>query len=91
MEIGTKAAQFPDNEYINRIFVAVWVKYYKGCYPVFPPAIDWYRRQETEAPLTRKSWDWSLGFSQCVLFLDWPEQMEGGPGYSSIRIPAPSR
>jgi hypothetical protein len=54
------------------------VHYYKGCYPVFPPAIDCYSRQETEAPLTRKSWDWSLGFSQCALFLDCLEQMERG-------------
>jgi hypothetical protein len=24
MEIGTEAAQFPEKEYINEIFVAVW-------------------------------------------------------------------
>jgi hypothetical protein len=26
MEIGTEATQFPEKEYINRIFVAVWLK-----------------------------------------------------------------
>jgi hypothetical protein len=25
MEIGTEAAQFPEKEYINGIFLAVWV------------------------------------------------------------------
>jgi hypothetical protein len=27
VEIGTEAAQFPEKEYINVIFVAVWTKY----------------------------------------------------------------
>jgi hypothetical protein len=37
MEIGIKAAQFPEKKYKNGIFVAVWGKlnYYKGRYPVF--------------------------------------------------------
>ncbi len=65
------------------------VKYYKGRYPVFSPAIDCYSRKEIESPMTRRSWDWSLDFPHCALFFDWLEQMEeGGPGYSSIRIPA---
>jgi hypothetical protein len=30
VEIGTEAAQFPEKEYINGIFVAVWIMMYKG-------------------------------------------------------------
>jgi hypothetical protein len=29
VEIGTKAEQFPEKEYINGILVAVWKKYLK--------------------------------------------------------------
>ncbi len=32
VEIGTEAAQFPEKEYINGIFVAVWI--YFGCLPM---------------------------------------------------------
>ncbi len=31
VEIGTEATQFPEKEYINEIFVAVW-RIYKGLF-----------------------------------------------------------
>jgi hypothetical protein len=31
VEIGTEAAQFPEKEYINGIFVAVWVAVFVSC------------------------------------------------------------
>jgi hypothetical protein len=30
VEIGTEAAQFPEKEYINAIFVAVWAEMCRG-------------------------------------------------------------
>jgi hypothetical protein len=33
VEIGTEAAQFPEKEYINGIFVAVWVAAYDDNLP----------------------------------------------------------
>jgi hypothetical protein len=30
VEIGTEAAQFPEKEYINEIFLAVWVRPLQG-------------------------------------------------------------
>jgi hypothetical protein len=29
MEIGTEAAQFPEKEYINGIFAAVWIRLFQ--------------------------------------------------------------
>ncbi len=29
VEIGTEAAHFPEKEYIRRIFVAVWIRWWK--------------------------------------------------------------
>ncbi len=48
VEIGTEVAQFPEKEYINGIFVAVWLPMAgKTCQFIFTPSLENLQRLAT--------------------------------------------